>query len=181
MKHRGYLAYDRVWEEFCRRFNFNPRVDSGDGPGLIEPFPSITYNIHKYLNREENFVNSVNQELQEYFKRYFQRLVQEDDWIIALNWQHECYRFYPHIPFDLEQWDETTSGIIQHNSNWPVPILPMGDYHIFLEKNFQFGVFGHPWQRTICIFGERLLTELKNNKPACFDKVLRTNCIQKSG
>jgi hypothetical protein len=91
-------------------------------------------------------------------------LVHEDQWIYALDWQHPGYRFYPHRPFSLNRLGE-----------WPIPILPNGDYHIFLEQDFNFGVFGHPWEETICVLGEKLLSILEQNKPRLFTEIVRKN------
>jgi hypothetical protein len=38
--------------------------------------------------------------------------------------------------------------------------FPNGDYYIFLSEDFRTGTFGHPWEETMCIFGDRLLTAL---------------------
>jgi hypothetical protein len=40
---------------------------------------------------------------------------------------------------------------------WRVTPLPNGDYYIFLSEVFRTGTFGHPWEETMCIFGDRLL------------------------
>jgi len=77
------------------------------------------------------------------------------------------YKFYPHIPFQLNEENE-----------WPVPMLPDGFYYAFLEKHFNFGVFGHPWEQTICVFGESLLIQVDKQKPVLFNTLLRTNGIK---
>jgi hypothetical protein len=51
--------------------------------------------------------------------------------------------------------------------------LPDGDYAIFLAEDFSFGFFGHPWEATICIFGEPLLEAFQKYPPRLFEKVVR--------
>jgi len=60
--------------------------------------------------------------------------------LYALDWQHPCYWLYPHASFDADDEDA-----------WLVPVLPNGDYYIFLAEDFSFGSFGHPWEMTITI------------------------------
>jgi hypothetical protein len=98
------------------------------------------------------------------FLKCFKALVCEDEWIYALDWQHPSYKFYPHLPFSLNKFGE-----------WPIPILPNGDYYIFLQRAFNFGVFGHPWEETICVFGEKLLSLLGRNRPLLFSDIIREN------
>ncbi len=54
-----------------------------------------------------------------------------------------------------------------------IPVLPNGDYYVFLSPELDWGWFGHPWEQTICIFGERLLAAVAENPPTLFTQVLR--------
>ncbi|MAE50781.1 MAG: sugar epimerase [Micavibrio sp.] len=157
-----------IWDRFYDRFQFKPSA-SGDYPGILEPFPSLTYSIddiysERISSTEPVIYDEYNQDLQEKFLTIFKTLTAPDEWIYALDWQHPCYKFYPHTPFEKDQFKE-----------WPIPILPNGDYFIFLEKDFKYGVFGHPWQGTMCIFGKPILNALENNMPNLFTKIVRDN------
>lgn len=86
------------------------------------------------------------------------------DALYALDWQHTWYRVAPH----------------QHPDGlpplaWPVPVFPDGDYHIFLADDFRFGVFGHPWEQTMCAFGDALLEALAIERPQLFSRPVRAN------
>jgi hypothetical protein len=48
----------------------------------------------------------------------------------------------------------------------------------FWRNIFIFGVFGHPWEHTICVFGESLLIKVDKQKPVLFNTLLRTNGIK---
>lgn len=58
-------------------------------------------------------------------------------------------------------------------SDWPISVIPDGDHHIFLAEDFSFGTFGHPWEQTICVFGQQLIDAVELNKPSYFEEVRR--------
>lgn len=39
-------------------------------------------------------------------------------------------------------------------------MFPNGDYYTFARPDFSEGTFGHPWERTLCVFGPRLVETL---------------------
>jgi hypothetical protein len=156
--------YNAVWDRFESQFAFRPSVKENDWPAIQEPTPSITYRISNIFHQGERHYKSLNSSLMDSFLKCFKSLTNEDDWIYALDWQHPGYKFWPHRRFSLDDYGE-----------WKVPILPNGDYYIFLEREFEFGVFGHPWEQTMCVFGERLLSLLNENKPLLFSEVVRKN------
>jgi hypothetical protein len=77
--------------------------------------------------------------------------------MFALDWQHTCWSFDPHATFE----------------NWEVPLIPNGDYCLFLAPQLEWGWLGHPWEQSICVFGEPLLHTLLANPPALFTKIVR--------
>ena len=46
------------------------------------------------------------------------------------------------------------------DAEWPVPVFPNGDYYIFARPDFSTGTFGHPWEKTLCVFGSELVQTL---------------------
>ena len=60
------------------------------------------------------------------------------------DWVHPSLLFWPHQadrPEDVPGWDG--GGL-----------FPNGDYTIFVGRDYAFGVLGHPWERSSCVFGE---------------------------
>lgn len=56
-----------------------------------------------------------------------------------------CYRFAPArapIPTDDEPW--------------LVPVVADGDYYLFVAGDLRFGWLGHPWEGTVCVYGDLL-------------------------
>jgi hypothetical protein len=64
--------------------------------------------------------------------------------LIVLDWQHPAYRFRP------------ADQALTWRAEWRVPVYPDGDYYAFLTNDFTEGTFGHPWENTLCVIGERL-------------------------
>lgn len=60
-----------------------------------------------------------------------------------------------------------------HNGHWEVPPFPDGDYYIFLSEDFRDGWFGHPWEQTVCIFGQRAVSSLGMGLPKLFINPIR--------
>jgi hypothetical protein len=154
---------ERIWalDVFDLHFDFHPSTRKKDWPGIKEPNPSLTFRISHIFGKGEEYYNALHDNLIDVFLQAFKSLVPKYGWIFALDWQHDCYKFYPH---ELNEYGE-----------WMVPILPDGDYYIFFEKNLDFGVFGHPWEGTMCIFGEDLIAKIEQNKPSLFTEIIRVN------
>jgi Protein of unknown function (DUF2716) len=148
-----------VWDRFYADFQFRPSTT--EWPGIREPPDSVTYGIGHVYGDPERYTHLTN-DLGTKMVAAFQSCVADGEAILVLDWQHPCYRFVPHAPFAFETEDD-----------WPVPALPNGDYYIFLGGDLSFGVFGHPWEQTMCVFGKPLLTAFGNDLPLLFNRPLR--------
>ncbi|MFB9328303.1 DUF2716 domain-containing protein [Paenibacillus aurantiacus] len=144
--------YQKVWSRFEREFNFG-RTDGVRS--FASPVPFITYDIAEVYGKpyfEEYYLD-----LHEKMRCLFINCTLEREKIYALDWQHDCYLVDPRLEPDLTEFGE-----------WLIPILPNGDYYFFLDKDFKWGVLGHPWKNTITIFGEKLIKGIEANKPLLF-------------
>ncbi|MCA1213102.1 MULTISPECIES: DUF2716 domain-containing protein [Bacillus amyloliquefaciens group] len=83
----------------------------------------------------------------------------KQEFIYALDWQHECYLFNPHSPIDKDEFGE-----------WLVSVIPNGDYCFFIHQDFQWGLLGDPRQQTITVFGSPLIRAIERNAPVLFQK-----------
>jgi hypothetical protein len=54
-----------------------------------------------------------------------------------------------------------------------VPVFPDGVYTLFLAADGRFGLFGHPWEMTVCVFGRELLDAYGEDPPWLFRKLVR--------
>ncbi len=134
--------YQRVWDRFYEDFNFRPSMSSFTWPAIKEPVASVTWSLaalddDSSYERLDRLVAVVEQGLSS--------CVGPTDTLFALDWQHTSYRFAP----------QEVGGPGQ--PAWPLSPYPDGDYCIFLAEDFRFGSFGHPWEESLCLFGEELL------------------------
>ncbi len=159
--------YDSIWTPFKERFQFSPSTT--EWPGFCEPLDSITYHIgHVYgtPSRYEQLTLDLSCKL----IAAFQKCVPADELMCALAWPGQTYQFNPHAPFDF------------HNEDlWPLPALPNGDYYIFVHPSLEFGVLGHPWEQTMCVFGQPLLEAFKQGQPDLFSSAVRIGGVPNRG
>lgn len=132
--------YSQVWNEFYARFRFRPSMSSF--PGIEEPFGSITWSIDRpfeNLNSDQLLDN-----FNEILRSGLQKLCSDQSaFVYALDWQHTCYRYYPLA--------------LSEKHRMPISFFPDGDYSIFLLPDMTSGYFAHPWEQTICVFGNHLI------------------------
>ena len=72
-------------------------------------------------------------------------LVGAEGTLLALDWQHPGYRFAPGFATPPTR-----------ESSWPIPVLPDGDYYLYIAYDFSFGWLTHPWEQSVCAFGDLL-------------------------
>ncbi|WP_410580414.1 DUF2716 domain-containing protein [Amycolatopsis sp. lyj-108] len=141
--------YTRVWNRFFADFSFRAGNDPLLWPGIAEPPGSVTWRLAALDKHPEyqllDWMVSVIRE----------GLTSCADELYALDWHHESYRL------------ATTA------KDWPLSPFPDGDYHIYLTPDFRLGTFGHPWEYTICVFGEELVTAISAELTLILGKPLR--------
>jgi hypothetical protein len=140
--------YERWWKPFHQRFRFTPRYLPAGPPGILEPSKSVTFSLEPIFRgasagRFSAGVDALNAEV----LRAFVEVFAEDEWLVVLDWQHQSYRFNPH-------------GHAANDDSWRVTPFPDGDYYIFVTQDLESGTFGHPWERSICVFGPSLVDVL---------------------
>lgn len=144
--------YDKVWDSFIEKFQFSPSINPERVRGIVEPFPSVTYEISKDFGDENKIADLDNKVLSA-----LRSQTAPTEKIYALDWQHDCFWFYPHKNFE----------------EWLIPVLPNGDYYIFLAEGFRFGIFGHPWEWTSCVWGKGLISLFEKSKPELWEEIIR--------
>lgn len=153
---------DAAWAAFCQRFKFRQGVQPSDWPGILEPVQSVTYDIGHAFAEGPVAYRRITNDLGAKLIDALRRCVSPGATIFALDWQHPCYSFEPHGDFKFEG-----------EGDWPVHPLPNGDYYIFVARDMEFGVFGHPWEGTMCLFGQRLIDAFAANPPELFSRKIR--------
>jgi hypothetical protein len=139
--------YERYWTPFDARFHFRPGMDPATWPAIEEPPGSVTVDLTPvFANDSAGFAKDEDR-INDLVLDAFVELFPEDTRLVALNWQHPCYWFWPHRQRGLGE-------------TWRIPPFPNGDYFIFLTEDMSQGTFGHPWEQSLCIFGGRLVASL---------------------
>lgn len=142
--------YDAVWDRFEAGFDFRPSVD--EFPGIVEPVGSSTWDLGPIQG--EHWEQSLDR-YEEILFSGFKASAAPGMELFVLDWQHTCYAVRPYLPTSdvfLSQ-----SARKPHLAGWPLSPYPNGDYSIYLAEDCSFGSFGHPWEQTVCVFGEMLL------------------------
>ncbi|WP_028596238.1 DUF2716 domain-containing protein [Paenibacillus assamensis] len=152
---------NQIWQSIYNNFNFKPSIHKEDWPSFTLPGPFIVYDIahlfgedfeYLYLDLENCILNAMI------------ACSEENEYLYALDWQHESYLFNPRFESPINEFNE-----------WPIPLYPNGDYYFFIKKDFSWGYLGHPWEKSISVFGEELIRAIETNKPKLFTKAIRKN------
>ncbi|GAA3345047.1 hypothetical protein GCM10020358_50660 [Amorphoplanes nipponensis] len=152
--------YEQFWTPFDDRFHFRPGMDPSKWPAIKEPAGSVTFDLSSVFERAGSF-SADEDALNEQVLSAMTAVFSADLPLVALDWQHTSYWFWPHR--------QAVEG-----QSWRVSAFPNGDYHAFITQDLEQGTFGHPWEQTICVFG-RDLTEVLVPEFALWLPVKRKN------
>jgi hypothetical protein len=148
--------YDKIWDKFYADFSFKPSTYSKDWPSIKTEKPTLKFDISHLWG------DSYNETIYDDFIKKaidaFVEIANQEDQIFALDWQHECFYLDPR-QLKLADMEENESSIRI------VSFIPNGDYYIFITEDFENIWFGHPWEKTITIIGNRLIDAFNKNKP----------------
>lgn len=151
-----------AWDRFYYPFRFRPSTSPEEWPGILEPVPSVTWNVEAAWQDPDPLLRGPNRIVNSSFLAAFR--VCRAEKLVVLDWQHPCYGFSVH---------HESAPVAPED--WPIPVLPTGDYSIFLSPSFDRGCFGHPWEQTVCVFGQELLAAIEDFVPSPFGRVVRRN------
>ncbi|WP_456363543.1 DUF2716 domain-containing protein [Priestia aryabhattai] len=156
------LEVKRIWHKIYKELKFKPSIRKF--PSFKAPIPFITYDISNLFEDPSNvdLYDDLYNELEEKALNAFREITSVDEFILALDWQHECYWVNPHLKFNKNEFGE-----------WIIPIVPNGDYYFFVQKELDWGFLGHPWEQSITIFGEELIRAFQKQNPRILYKILR--------
>lgn len=148
---------DEVWDRFITQFQFDRGKAGIAVPAIAEPIPSQTWKLISAIDQ-----SSVD-ELTAAILRGLKAATTTGERLHSL----DASRWYENYTFDPHLLDSTD------RSWWATPIYPDNCYTIILSPDFSFGLFGNPFEQSICVFGERLLQAVGNDLPLSFSHVIR--------
>ena len=140
----------KIWDWFYDRFSFLPSVHSKDWPSISPSLPSRTYRFSDYMF-EDDFDG-----YEDWIHAGLRELCGGEEQLYALDWQHDCYKF-----------------TLNNYGDLPIGFYPDGDYFIFISLSLKYGVFTHPWEESVCIFGHDLVEVLTVKHAVPFRKEFR--------
>ncbi|VWX34570.1 conserved hypothetical protein [Exiguobacterium oxidotolerans] len=139
---------EKVWHVIDQQFQFSPSTTMF--PSFYAPSPFITYEVD-YEKREE---------MERELRRILTELTVEGERVMALDWNHQGYWIDPRHPF-----------LRNEEGDWMIPAVPDGDYSFFIARDFRWGYLGHPWEGSITLFGEDLISAFQGT--GIFTKEIR--------
>jgi hypothetical protein len=142
----------RAWDWIYNELSFKPSVRSGDWPSINTGKRHFKFKIDTLWGSgysEQAQSNFIRQAIEAFIE-----ITTPGEEIYALDWQHQCYYYDPR---KLSVYDM----IDDDSGNTRISFIPDGDYHIFLTKDFENIWFGHPWEMTITVIGDRLIDVVK--------------------
>ena len=147
------LDYATAWTTFERRFRFRPSMDPATWPAINEPVPSVTLDLRPVFDLPQRECERDTAALNQAVLDAWLAVLEPGAKLMALDWQHTSFWFDPRQAAALAE-------------PWRITPVPDGDYSIFVTPDLAHGTVGHPWERSLCIFGRPLIDELM---PALLD------------
>ncbi|MNK75978.1 hypothetical protein D3C87_955330 [compost metagenome] len=154
---------DYVWQFIHKNFEFHPRYNRNDTsiPFLKLPKPYHIYDMHLFtaylkdnsVTTDEDFYNTFDQII----TSIFIKCMGTSEFIYALDWQHTCFKYNPKSPEKMPRELEMEDFKV-----YLPDFYPDGDYYFFIASDFSWGYFTHRWVQELWLFGEKLLSEIKN-------------------
>ncbi|MEV4057356.1 DUF2716 domain-containing protein [Amycolatopsis sp. NPDC049688] len=142
--------HDGIWSRFGEQFAFRPAIR--EFPGITEPPGSATWHVGDLDDPQLDALRDI-------VHRGLRESVEPGEELYWLDWQHVGYRFDP-------------ARVGGAGPRWPGAVFPDGDYYLYLTRDLRLGTFGHPWEATVCVFGE-LLTRIDATLTAALGEPVR--------
>jgi len=160
------VEYEHYWGLVDVKLGFHPSTRPSDWPSFREPEDSIKWSVAPLLNDfAERFVDAEI-ELATQLTAAAGKVRGSDYFLVSLDWQHPGYRFVP---------EEATPPT--RETSWSIPVLPDGDYYLYLAADLRFGWLTHPWEQTVCCYGD-LLAEMHQAMDRLDLPILRRSGIE---
>lgn len=155
-----------LWNSFARRFRFRAGSTAENWPAIAEPVPSVTWDLRPIFQGAHPggfdggmlavaaLVLGTLQDCTEWYET-----------VVFHDWVHPSSLFRPHTVTEPEEV-----------SGWDVGgLFPNGDYTIFVGRDDRFGMLGHPWEQSLCVFGATAVAAFETRNNGILSTRLRQN------
>jgi hypothetical protein len=140
------IDYDGAWAPFGTRFGFRPDYHERERPAIRLPERALVVDLSPIYDSSGARFAAGFDAVNAAALRAFVWLAENDE-LVALDWQHECFRYSPAAQALSDQ-------------PWRITVAPDGDYYAHMTQDLRWGTFGHPWQQTLTIWGDDLIESL---------------------
>lgn len=140
------VDYDDAWAPFDARFGFRPNYHERQAPAIRLPERSMVLDLEPVFEKDGPRFAAGFSAINAAALRAFIWLAESED-LIALDWQHQSFRYSP-------------AGQALSDRPWAITVAPDGDYYAHMTADLRWGTFGHPWQRSLTIWGDELMDSL---------------------
>ena len=134
--------HDRVWDLVYSELRFRASTRPEAWPGFVEPEGSVAWSVAPLFDDFATRFIEAEISLAGHLAAAIDLLLGEDTYAIGLDWQHPGYRFFPRL-----------SAPPTRQNSWPIPVLPDGDYFLYVAADLRFGWLTHPWEQSVCCYG----------------------------
>jgi hypothetical protein len=141
------VEYGEIWDRAYEAFDFRPTMDAAQWPSFSEPAGSTTWDVSSVFANAAYDAEFLSAE-RDVAACLLEALVAAkgvDSAVYALDWQHPGYRFDPSLARPPKSFE-----------SWLIPALPDGDYYLYLALDLRFGWLSHPWECSVCVYGDLL-------------------------
>jgi SAM-dependent methyltransferase len=135
----------RLVERLCARFDFVGSIEASGWPAIREPTPSVTWDLEPVFADFVGRFHACDRRISAALIAQFGDVLRPGGRIAAVDIHHPCY------------WVDPRAMTDRSVGSWPFGVLPDGDYWCFVAPDLRCGTFGHPWERTLCVFGAELM------------------------
>ena len=132
-----------VWDKICNEFKFFPEHMAAPYPWIEPPAPFKKYQLD---------FSAVGTQWDRLMNSLFVQMGSSE--LYALDWQHDSFVFSPRDYWKLVK--EYHDDVRDSNVYFP-HFYPDGDYYFFVDPQWKYGLFGHPWLKQIAVFGDELI------------------------
>jgi hypothetical protein len=153
-----------LWAEFADRFRFRARISPHRWPAIVEPTPSVVWDLGQIFTEDyPGGFAAGSRDIAALVLGTLQDCTEWPETVAFHDWVHPSGMFRRHKVDDPEEVPGWNTGCL----------FPNGDYTIFVGRDCAFGLLGHPWERSLCVFGDSAVTTFAARNRGVLTTVLR--------
>jgi hypothetical protein len=153
-----------LWTEFADRYQFRAGTNPDRWPAIVEPSPSVAWDLGPiFTGGHPGGFAAGSRAVAALVLGTLQDCTEWPETVVFHDWVHPSHLFRPHSidePEEVPGWD--VGGL-----------FPNGDYTIFVGRDYSFGILGHPWERSLCVFGVGAVATFAARNRGILTKILR--------